>query len=427
MARTSEKTEQEGRRIPAAPAKNSHPVKKFLRELVSSDETTVYRVRGGVDKPFLILVVLLVCFGSVMVSSSGYVYAEANMGGDSFYFIKKQLVWAVIGILAMVGMSVVDYGFLKKMTLPIFGVSYLLLWCVFLPGIGSAAKGAKRWVELGPLRFQPSEIMKFALVLLLALYISKFAAKMKTFKYGIFIPACMIGLVCVTVALEKHMSGTIILFILGACMIFMSGASIKWIGGIAGVFGTAALGIILFTDYTKARIDAWLHPEDYLLGKGYQPYESLLAIGSGGLFGVGLGNSYQKHLWLPEPQNDFIFAIVCEELGLIGALALIVLFVMLIWRGFHIAKKAPDTFSSLLVAGLTAKVGLQALLNIAVVTTTIPTTGIALPFFSYGGTALVMQLAEMGIILSISRFSSGERVKSENQSSIDSMERNPRA
>ena len=230
-----------------------------------------------------------------------------------------------------------------------------------------------------------------------------------------------------TVALEKHMSGTIILFILGACMIFMSGASIRWIGSIAGVFGAGALGIILFTDYTKARIDAWLHPEDYLLDNGFQPYESLLAIGSGGLFGVGLGNSYQKHLWLPEPQNDFIFAIVCEELGLVGALALIALFILLIWRGFHIAKKAPDTFSSLLVAGLTAKVGLQALLNIAVVTTTIPTTGIALPFFSYGGTALVMQLAEMGIILSISRFSSGERVRSESKSSIDSTERNPRA
>ena len=414
MARTGEKVTYTGSRIPSAPTEHKNPVKEFLYELVSSDETTVYRVRGGVDKPFLILVVLLVCFGSVMVSSSGYVYAKANMG-DSFYFIKKQLVWAVIGILAMIGMSVVDYGFLKKMTLPIFGVSYLLLWCVFVPGIGSSAKGAKRWVEIGPIQFQPSEIMKFALVLLLALYISKFATRMKSFKYGIFIPACIIGFVCVTVALEKHMSGTIILFILGACMIFMSGASIKWIGGIAGAFGTAALGIILFTDYTKARVDAWLHPEDYLLGKGFQPYESLLAIGSGGLFGVGLGNSYQKHLWLPEPQNDFIFAIVCEELGLFGALTLIALFIMLIWRGFHIAKKAPDTFSALLVAGLTAKVGLQALLNIADVTTTIPTTGIALPFFSYGGTALVMQLAEMGIILSISRFSSGERLRNESK------------
>ena len=188
-------------------------------------------------------------------------------------------------------------------------------------------------------------------------------------------------------------------------MVFLAGADPKWLGAIGGVFGVGALGIILFTDYTKDRIDAWLHPENDLLGKGWQPYQSLLAIGSGGLLGVGLGNSYQKHLWLPEPQNDFIFAVVCEELGLIGAAALILIFFFLIRRGIIIARRAPDTFSSVLCAGLTAKVGIQAILNIAVVTASIPTTGIALPFFSYGGSALVMQLAEMGIILSISRYS----------------------
>ena len=426
MAQTADKTNSRGLRGTRRPVHASsasagtvkNPVKEFLHELVCADETTVYRVRGGVDKPFLILVILLLCFGSVMVSSAGYVYAKnsATFGHDSFYFVKKQIVWGIIGIVAMLGMSVVDYGFLKKMALPIFGVSYLLLWCVFVPGIGVSAKGATRWVRLGPIQFQPSEIMKFALVLLLALYIAKFADRTKSFKYGIFFPACAVVLVCATTALEKHMSGTIVLFLLGACMIFMAGADIRWLGGIAGTFGAAALGIILFTDYTKARVDAWLHPENHLLDKGFQPYESLLAIGSGGIFGVGLGNSYQKHLWLPEPQNDFIFAIVCEELGLFGALALIALFILLMWRGFHIAKRAPDTFSALLVAGLTVKVGLQALLNIAVVTTTIPTTGIALPFFSYGGTALVMQLAEMGIILSISRFSSGEKRRESSKS-----------
>ena len=393
-----------------APVEHKNPVKEFLHELVSSDETTVYRVRGGVDKPFLILVVLLICFGSVMVSSSGYVYAKAYMGGDSFYFIKKQLVWGVLGILAMIGMSVVDYSFLKKMALPIFGVSYLLLWCVFVPGIGSSAKGATRWVKIGPIQFQPSEIMKFALILLLALYISKFASKMKTFKYGIFFPACVVVLVCATTALEKHMSGTIILFLLGACMIFMSGASIKWIGGIAGTFGAAALGIILFTDYTKARIDAWLHPELHLLDKGFQPYESLLAIGSGGLFGVGLGNSYQKRLWLPEPQNDFIFSIFCEEMGLVGALIVIVLFVLLIKRAFDIAMRTKDMFASLLVMGIAVQVGLQAALNIAVVTDLIPNTGISLPFFSYGGTSLCFLLIEMGMVLSVSRGAKIEKI-----------------
>jgi len=202
------------------------------------------------------------------------------------------------------------------------------------------------------------------------------------------------------------MSGTVILFLIGVFMIFMAGASWRWLAGLGGTFAAGALGVILFTDYMKNRIDAWLHPELYLQDKGWQPYQSLLAIGSGGLFGVGLGQSYQKHLWLPEPQNDFIFAIVCEELGFVGAVALIALFVLFMWRGFAIARRAPDIFSSMLVLGLTAKVGIQFILNIAVVTASIPTTGIALPFFSYGGTALVMQLGEMGILLSVSRYSS---------------------
>ena len=393
--------------------------REVLGALGSPEKNVIYRVRGGVDKPFLIIVLLLICFGSVMVSSAGYAYAKANLGGDSFYFIKKQLVWATAGIIAMIGMSIVDYGFLKKHARLIFVISYLLLWLVFVPGIGVSVKGARRWIDLYVVQFQPSEIMKFALVLILAVYISKFSHKAKTFQYGLFIPACIIVFVCGTVALEKHMSATIILFVLGASMIFVSGANIKWIGASAGVFGAAAAGIILFTDYTKARVDAWLHPELDLQGSGWQPYQSLLAIGSGGIFGVGLGKSYQKQLWLPEPQNDFIFAIVCEELGLIGALALITLFVMLIWRGFIIAGRAPDTFSSLLAFGLVAKVGIQALLNIAVVTTTIPTTGIALPFFSYGGTALIMQMAEMGIVLSISRFSSGEKTITNTEQSSE--------
>lgn len=380
---------------------------EVLNALLSPDRSTVYRVRGGVDRPFVIIVILLVCYGSIMVASASYVFALSTIG-DSFYFIKKQLLWASIGLIAMLVMSVVDYGFLKKATPAIFLVSYILLLCVFVPGLSVSKNGATRWVKLG-IQFQPSDIMKFALVLMMALYISKFENRTKTFKYGLLAPACIVIFVCGTVALEKHMSATIILFIIGAAMIFIAGADMRWVSGIGISFAAAAAGLIIFTDYTKARVDAWLHPEKDTSGKAWQPYQSLLAIGSGGLFGVGLGNSYQKHLWLPEPQNDFIFAIVCEELGFIGALALISLFLLLIWRGFLIATKAPDTYSALVVMGLTLKVGIQAVLNIAVVTTTIPTTGIALPFFSYGGTALVMQLAEMGIILSISRFSSGEK------------------
>lgn len=391
-----------------SPAKSDSPEKpeksgSFFRELFHPKLSTVYRVRGGVDRTFLIIVILLLCYGSVMVFSSSYVYAKEYLG-NSFYFVKKQIFFSVFGVAAMAVISLIDYGFIKKLTVPVFGISFVLL--ALVPFIGNTHKGATRWITLGPIEIQPSEIMKFALVLILASYISFFAGKIKQFRYGILIPLGITGAVCVTTLLEHHMSGTIILFLIGASMVFISGASWKWLAGLGGAFGAAALGVMLFTDYMKSRIDAWLHPELYLQDKGWQPYQSLLAIGSGGLFGVGLGNSYQKHLWLPEPQNDFIFAILCEELGLIGALVLIALFLMLMWRGFVIAKRAPDMFSSLIVAGLTAKVGIQAMLNIAVVTAAVPTTGIALPFFSYGGSALVMQLGEMGIILSVSRYSS---------------------
>ena len=407
MPNTTQNPKPTQQRFPAQQPQKKNLFLEVLNTLLAPDRNPIYRVRGGVDRVFLIIVVLLVCYGSIMVSSASYVFAKANMG-DSFYFIKKQLLWATIGIIAMVVMSFVDYGFLKKATPAIFAVSYFLLLLVFVPGIGVTNKGATRWIDLKIVQFQPSDVMKFALVLMMALYISKFQRKAKNFQYGLLCPACIVVLVCGTVALEKHMSATIILFTIGAAMIFIAGADLKWVGGIGAAFVAVATYIILFTEYTKARVDAWLHPESGADGT-WQPYQSLLAIGSGGIFGVGLGNSYQKHLYLPEPQNDFIFAIVCEELGMIGAFTLIALFMLLMWRGFYIAIKAPDTFSSMVVMGLTLKVSIQAILNIAVVTSTIPTTGIALPFFSYGGTALVMQLAEMGIILSISRFSSGEK------------------
>lgn len=377
----------------------------FIQELLHPEISTVYRVRGGMDRIFLIIVILLLCYGSVMVFSSSYVYAKNNQNiQDSFYFVKKQTFFAIAGAAIMIIVSFIDYGFIKKFTVPIFAVSFLLLAAV--PFLGQTLKGATRWIKIGPLQFQPSDIMKFALILMLATYISFYKDKIGQFKYGILFPAMITGAVCAVTLLEHHMSGTIILFLIGVSMIFISGANWKILAAFGGSFAAVAVPIMLFTDYMKKRIDAWLHPELYLQTGGWQPYQSLLAIGSGGLFGVGLGNSYQKHMWLPEPQNDFIFAIVCEELGMIGATVLIALFLMLIWRGFVIAKRAPDIFSSLLVTGLTAKIGIQALLNIAVVTVAVPTTGIALPFFSYGGTALIMQLVEMGIILNVSRYSS---------------------
>lgn len=370
---------------------------------------TVYRVRSGIDSTFLIIVLILLCFGTVMVFSSSYAFAESRFHNSTF-FVKRQTIYAIMGIVALICFSYIDYGLLKRFAIPIFSVSYILLFCVFLPVIGKSEKGATRWVDLKIITFQPSDVMKFSLVLILALYFSYFIDKTKKFKYGILIPGCIIVAVCGATIIQKHISGTVILFLIGAVMILVSGASAKWLTGICATGASLVCVIVFFTDYASARVNAWLHPETVLQSGGWQPYQSLLAIGSGGIFGVGLGNSYQKHLYLPEPQNDFIFAIVCEELGLIGGLAVIALFIALIWRGLTIAKRAPDTFSSLLVTGIVAKTGIQALLNIAVVTSTIPTTGIALPFFSYGGTALIMQLAEMGIVLSVSRYSSQDKI-----------------
>ncbi len=403
-------------RASSAPSKQkktpekTNSLKNFWRTLLSAEEfDSIHRVRGGVDTTFLIIVVLLISYGSIMIFSASYAFAEANFG-NSLFFVKKQLLWAIVGVAVMIIFANVDYRILRRLTPLVFGLSYILLWCVFLPGIGSSAKGATRWVDLGFISFQPSDIMKFAIVLAFSLYISSFIDKTHTFKYGILIPACFLLVVCASVIVQKHISGTVIIFLIGAVMILVSGASAKWLGGVCAAGATAVVSIILFTDYASDRVEAWLHPENVLKDGGWQPYQSELAIGSGGIFGVGLGNSYQKQLWLPEPQNDFIFAIVCEELGMVGGIAVIALFVALLWRGLTIAKRAPDTYSALVVTGLVAKVGIQALLNIAVVTTTIPTTGIALPFFSYGGTALILQLAEMGIVLSISRYSSQQKL-----------------
>lgn len=382
----------------------------FWKKLHSSRELDqVHRIKGPLDTTFLIIVVLLICYGSIMVFSSSYAFA-ANKFKDSLFFVKKQSLWAIVGVVAMVICSFIDYRILRKFAVEVFMASYVLLWFVFVPGIGSSSHGATRWVDLKIISFQPSDVMKFAIVLFLALYISCYSEKISKFKYGILIPASILIVVCASVIVQKHISGTVIIFLIGAVMILVSGASAVWLGGICAAGASAVASIILFTDYASSRVNAWLHPETVLQDGGWQPYQSLLAIGSGGLFGVGLGNSYQKQLWLPEPQNDFIFAIVCEELGFVGGVAVIALFIALMWRGLTIAKRAPDTFSSLLVTGLVAKVGIQAILNIAVVTGSIPTTGIALPFFSYGGTALIMQLAEMGIVLSVSRYSSQEKI-----------------
>lgn len=373
--------------------------------------TDVVRIKGSYDRLFLVFVIVLTLFGLIMDFSASYPYAYSQYQ-DSFYFLKHQAIFALLGFVALFFIAhFVDYRTIRKFTVPFYIVMLFILLMVLFYGAASGV--AQRWIRLGPVSFQPSEIMKPALVFMLALYVARNQDRITNYRnfrqssmYGMFIPFLIVLVPCALVALEKHFSGTIIVFAIGMVVIFCAGARKFWFG----LFGISALVVIalliLLVPYARERVMMLFFSENYeITGKIWQTMQGLYAIGSGGLFGVGLGNSRQKHLYVSQPQNDFIFSIVCEELGFAGALLVIILFMLLIWRGFVIALKAPDTFSSLIALGLTSKVAIQALLNIAVVTNIIPNTGISLPFFSYGGTALLTQLAEMGVILSISRYS----------------------
>ena len=401
---------QGDKRQDAARKERGEKKKTFWSGLTSELNGDVYRIKGGIDRPMLIIILVLICFGSVMVFSASYAYALSDTG-DSYFFIKKQIGYVVAGILVMLAMAIfVDYRWIRWLTPLYFAGSTLLLLAVLV--IGVAEGDAKRWLVLGPISFQPSETMKLGLVLMLAWYYSLTEKQVrakgfwKSSFFGTFIPLFIVGFVCVLIALEKHISGTFIMFAIGMVVIFVAGGKLIWFAGAMGVFGVAVAFIISFTDYATKRLDIWLHPENYSVqSEVWQTLQGLYAVGSGGWFGVGLGNSRQKHLFVSQPQNDFIFSIVCEELGLIGAAFVIVLFVAFVWRGVIIAKRAPDTFSKLTVVGIVSKVAIQAFLNIAVVTNTIPNTGISLPFFSYGGTALLILFLEMGVLLAISRYS----------------------
>ncbi len=367
--------------------------------------------RGGIDLTFFVLVMIILMFGLVMMFSASYAYAYYNENHDSFFFIKKQALWAVIGLIIMLFATRIDYHWIHKLVYPVLGLTYLLLAVVLVMPAGND-KGIHRWIIYGPINFQPSEIAKFAVVIVFAHLISKNYKKMKTVKYGVLPFLLILGSIAVLMLKEPHVSGTMLILIIGFSLMLIGGTPVKWFAGAFGI-ACAAIGVIIlktsFITYAAGRPKSWLDPNSDPTGNGWQTLQSLYGIGSGGLMGLGLGNSRQKYLYISEPQNDFVFAIVCEELGFIGATIVIILFALLIWRGFVIAMRSPDKFGAMLAVGLTIQVGLQALLNIAVVTNTIPNTGISLPFFSYGGTSLVMLLFEMGIILSVSRFSSLEQ------------------
>ena len=359
------------------------------------------------DTVFLLIVILLVTFGTVMVFSAGSAYAEKRYG-DTLYFVKRQTIWILLGLAVMVVASQVSVRHYRKYTPHLYIMTVILLLLVLI--VGFVGNGAKRWISIGPLTIQPSEIAKLTMPLAIARYFSEFEKtacdldnRKNAFVWGTLFPCLILLLPIVLVMLQKHLSCIIILGAIGIALIFVAGVDPRYIYAFIaiGVVGVTALALL--TDYTKDRITVWQNPEQYKLTGGWQTLQGLMAIGSGGIFGVGYGNSVLKHCYVSEPANDMIFAILCEELGFVGALIAIALFALLVWRGVMIGMAQKDTYSRLAVFGIIIKIATQVLLNIAVVTNTIPNTGISLPFFSYGGSSLIMIFLEMGIILSISK------------------------
>ncbi len=380
---------------------------------------SLFSLGYGLDMPLFIFILVLLSVGLVMLFSASYAYSYYNEGGNSYYYIQRQGIFAIVGVTAMLLISTFDYHRFHHLAFPIYGIAVLLLAAVVLFGkilkidsIAPAEGDAVRWLNIGGVQFQPSEVAKFAVITLCAHYISQHVEEMGTLRYGVLPFLVIVGLPAGLVMLENHLSGTIILLGLGVILMFLGGTKLRYfvVGG-ALVVGALLFLVVAKGGYQMDRITVWLNPfgEEVDRDLAWQTRQSLYAIGSGGLLGVGLGQSRQKYLYLPEPQNDFIFAIVCEELGMVGALVVIILFSLLIWRGMYVSLHAKDKFGMLLGLGITFQVGIQAVLNICVVTNTVPNTGISLPFFSYGGTALLMLLGEMGILLNISRSASVEK------------------
>ena len=387
--------------------------------------------RGPIDLPFLALVMILVAVGLIMVLSASFASAMYNLNpkvvdtkGDPMYYFNRQLFFAVIGVVVMFVISSkrVNYQWFRWMSVFALAGSVVLMLLVFTP-LGRSGGGARRWVSIFGLRFQPSEFAKIGVVMFFAARLSKrntqigppkkrnrraLSGRILAFLDNIgFTELIPYGIALVVVlgviALQKHMSAMILVLVGAASVLFAAGISLWWFAAAAAVAVPALIFIITQTDYMTARIQIWQNPLSDLQNGGYQPWQGRIAIGSGGLLGKGLGNSVQKYLFLPEEHNDYIFAIVCEELGMVGAMVIMALFALLILRGYWLAIHARDRFGTLLIVGIITLTGMQVFFNIGVVTGFLPPTGISLPFFSYGGTALVIQLAEMGMVLSVSR------------------------
>ena len=357
---------------------------------------------AGIDFGMVIITITLLCIGLVMVASASSYHALIYYE-DSNYLFYRQLLFAVAGIISMIGIAMFDYRKLKKWSYVAFIVSAILLLLVVTP-LGRTVNGARRWLGFGTFRFQPSEIMKPVLVIAISTYLSRNISKLKNIKTYI-VPAIFILIVILLMYLQKHMSGMLVLVLAGMSVIFFSGVKIKKRIIILGtiIVVVAAVGFIYAEPFRKQRIFSFMNPEQDLRNGNWQAAQSLYAIGSGGLFGRGLGQSRQKYLWLPEAQNDFIFSVLGEELGFVGTVGVVGLFAYFIFKGYRTAMTCKDLFGSLVAAGITTIFAVQIIVNIAVVTCSMPVTGMPLPFFSYGGTSLFINLCSMGIILSISK------------------------
>lgn len=361
-----------------------------------------HRAGEGVDIPFLLLVLMLLTVGLVMLWSASFAQSEYDTGyAISTKYLQKQAVCAGLGLICMWAFSRINAAFWMKFAWPVYAISILLLLSVLV--MGESVNGARRWINIAGIQFQPSEIAKFAMIVLFARLTKLFGAEAGDFRHGVLgFSLALLGIL-VPLALEKHLSAIMLLGMVGVTMMFVAGTRLRWLGVGAAAAGIFVVIYVTFMGYAGDRITAWLHPELDPGDTGYQILQSLYAIGSGGVFGLGFGKSRQKYLYLPFQYNDYIFAVVCEELGLVGAIGIIALFAAMICRGYWIALRARDRFSTVLAAGLVSLIAVQTALNLGVVTNLLPSTGIALPFFSYGGTALAVNLGEMGVVLSISR------------------------
>ncbi len=370
-----------------------------------------FSIGMGIDLPFCIIILVLLTIGTIMMFSASYAFSYYTQG-DSYYYLIRQLVFVVIGLVAMGVMSFFNYNKFHKIAPLVLGIAYCcLILVLILPG----TNGVKRWIPLGMFNLQPSEIAKFGIILFFAHWGSKYYNKMQFARYSVLPGIAVFGTTALLLFLEPHYSGIVIIGILTVVMLYISGMKTKYLAiGLVGIVGIVLLlAVTGGLSYAMSRMDGWGQALEYttkeMWDTTWQTRNSLYAIGSGGLWGLGLGQSRQKYLYLPEPQNDFIFAIVVEELGLIGAALILIIFALLVWRGITLSLRAKDKFGKLLGIGLTSQIGIQVVLNILVITDWLPNTGISLPFFSYGGSSLIMLLAQMGIVLSISRTANIEK------------------